>query len=293
MKTVFLFIDKAHFISDLLSTNYICYLSSKYKVVLFTRDIDQKKAYENNYFQSPNLTYLKWKPKNSTLLDLMKFIRFSCIREFDYLDTVKLYRKRRDQDNEKTLLRFISKPFAFFLTANFFNKVESFFCKGSREFAGYCKKYNPILTLVATPGINNFEAEAIILSKKYDIKTVSIDCNWDGLTTRATRIRSPDYFIAWHEPMRQEAIKIHHYDPNRVFVSGPVRFDYHFTREEYILSHEEFLISKGLDPKYKTILYTTQKGHLFEEGFVKNLIYLRDSGLIPYVNIFLRVHPVA
>lgn len=292
MKTVFLFVDKPVFLGDLLNTGYIKCLADKYKVVLFLNRSGIW-AKNLNFFQSPNITYIDWKIENAKLLGTMKFIRFSCIREFDYLKTTQYYRKRRDQDRENTFLRVVSKPFSKLLTNRFFYKLELLLIKKSKLFSFYVEKYKPSLVIVATPGLNTMEAEAVLLAKKYGIKSVSMDCNWDGLETRVTRVRPTDYFIAWHEPMKKEAIDIHHFDPKKVFVSGPIRFDYHFSNDNTIETRENFLRSKKLDSDNKTILYSTQKGHLFEESFLKKLIDLRNNGSIPYFNIFIRVHPVA
>lgn len=292
MKTVFLFVDKPTFIGDILKTNYIKYLATKYKVVIFTRSIDDKTARTDGYFLSPNVKYIKWQIENGKFLGWMKFVRFSCIREFDHLATTKHFRNRRGKKGEKTFLRILSRPFAPILTSRFFYRLERLLLKDSKKFAYYFKKYNPVLLIMATPGLNTFEAEAIMLAKSYNLKSVSVGCAWDNLTTRATRVRPTDYFIAWHEPMRQEAIIIHKQDPQKTFVAGPMRFDYYFFNAPHSPSREEFLRSKNLDPKNKTILYTTQKAHFFEEQFLTDLIALRHEKKIPFTNIFIRTHPL-
>ena len=293
MKTIFLFVDKPTFIGDLLKTNYLQYLSAKYKVILFTRNIDSETAIAEGYYQSPDITYVKYKFRNNWLFDLTKILRFSCIREFDYLATAKLYRHRRGQNRDNALLRIMSRPLANILTSRFFYRLELLLLRGSGDFRNYCQSYKPSLIITATPGLNNVDAEAIMLAKKCGIKSVSVDCNWDGLTTRVSRVRLADYFIAWHEPMRQEAITIHRYNPDRVFVSGPIRFDHHFAEFDKIPSRAEFLVSKGLNPAHKTVLYTTKKGYSFDEDSLRRVIDLRSNGLIPYVNIFIRAHPLS
>lgn len=295
MKTVFLFVGKPVFFGDFLNTGYIKYLSDKFNVVIFIPKNEGGWAQGLDYFHSPSITYVNWKIENTKLLDLMKYVRFSCIREFDHLHTIHYHRNQRDpnQDTNNTLLRIVSKPFSGWLSNNFFYKLELLLLKRSPIFCSYLKKYKPALVLVATPGFNHLEAEGLLLAKKYGVKSVSVDCNWDGLTSRVTRLRPTDYFIAWHEPMKKEAVEIHHFDPAKVFVSGSIRFDHHFNNSILIQSKEEFLRSKGLDPKNKTIFYSAQQGHLFEAIFLKKLIDLRDSGDIPYVNVFVRDHPLA
>lgn len=293
MKTIFLFVDKPTFIGDLLDTSYLPYLASKYKVIVFTREVDQREAAARGYHQSPNITYMKWQIENNRLLGAMKFFRFSCIREFDYLITTQYIRNRRGEDGNSSLLRIASRPFAWLFTSKFFNFIENLLMRRSSKFSEYCRTYQPSLVITATPGLNNFEAEAVWLAKKAGLPTAAVDCAWDNLTTRVTRVRPTDYFFAWHEPMRQEAIKIHGLSPERVRVTGPLRFDYYFTKELQQPTREEFLQSCGLDPKLPAILYTTQKAHLFEDDFLRNLIRMRNEKQIPYASIFIRVHPLA
>ena len=293
MKTVFLFVDKPTFIGDLLKTQYLSYLASKFKVVVFTNHANDETASDFGYRKHSNISYIRWQIRNQKLLDIMKFLRFSCTREFDHLTTTRHLRNRRGQDGSKTLLRIISAPFGWLITSRFLYKIESFLVKGLPEFLNYTKQYKPDLVLTSTPGLNNFEAEAILLSNKAGIPTVAVNCGWDNLTTRSTRVRPTKYLIAWHEPMRQEAIRIHNFLPDRVFVSGPMRYDYYVTKEEKAITRGNFLRSKNLNPKYKTILYTTQKNHFFEEAFIHQLIDLRDESKIPYTNILIRVHPLA
>lgn len=293
MKTVFLFVDKPTFIGDLLETSYISYLASKYRVIVFTREVDKKIAEGRGYFQSPNITYLRWQMENNGLLGAMKLMRFSCIREFDYLTTTKYMRSRRGSGGNSSWLRILSWPFFWLFTGKFFNFLERLLMNRSEKFKEYCRAYDPALVIVATPGLNNFEAEAIWLAKKARLPTVSIDCAWDNLTTRATRVRPTDYFFAWHEPMRQEAINVHGFKKENVFIAGPMRFDYYFAENPQLSTREEFLRALNLDPHFPTILYTTQKSHSFEDLFLRKLFTLRDEGSIPYVNIFIRVHPLA
>lgn len=293
MRTVFVFVDKPTFIGDLLRTQYINYLATKFRVVVFTKKLDSEIARQKGYFQSPNVVYVRWQPEHDSLLGRMKLIRYSCIREFDGLATMKHYRKRRGEDGEKSLLRQLSRPLAFLLTSKFFNKLELLLIGRSKKFADYCAKYSPELLVTATPGLNNFEAEGILLAKKFNIPSVAADCGWDNLTTRATRVRPADYFFAWHEPMKKEAIEIHGWPKEKVFLPGPLRFDYYFVDSGKEPSREEFLKSKNLDPNLKTILYSTQKAHLFEEEFIRKLIDLREKKSIPHTNILIRVHPLA
>ncbi|MBI3631528.1 MAG: hypothetical protein HY219_01525 [Candidatus Staskawiczbacteria bacterium] len=48
-----------------------------------------------------------------------------------------------------------------------------------------------------------------------------------------------------------------------------------------------------MDPAYPTVLYTTvTKAYPFQKKYIHDLIELRKKKVIPYVNIFVRLHPL-
>ncbi len=295
MKSVLLAVPHYVFTSDLLRTNYIKYLSEKYRVVVLTTLFDADEAKKRGYFQSPNIVYQKWELENPTLWDRMKFWRIALVNEFDYLASIKHFYKRPNYKDswKRRLARTLGLPFKKFLTADFFTRLEQKKIKSSPAFDEILKNHGIELLITATPGFSPFEAEMIHLAKRAGLPSVAVNFTWDNLTMNSKHIRKTDYLIAWNEVMRKEASDIHHYLPEKVFVSGTPRFDPYFAEDGKDPGRAKFLKSKGLNPDYKTIFHTTvTKAYPFQKKYIHDLIQLRVSKKIPYVNLLIRVHPL-
>lgn len=295
MKTVFLAVPHPVFSSDLLRTKYIEYLAEHYRVVVLNPMFDAEEAEKRGYFQSSNIVYVKREIEHPRFWGRMKFLRVALINEFDYLTSIKHFYKRPNYKNnwKRRLARFFGRPFSRFLTADFFTKWELKKLPPSSSFDALLAEYKPDLLVSATPGLSPFEAELIILAKRAGLPTVSVNFSWDNLTMNSKHIRKTDYLIAWNQVMKEEAISIHKYPTEKVFVSGTLRFDPYFAEDPKMPSRETFLKSKGLNPKNKTIFHTTvTKAYPFQKKYINDLIKLRDAKKIPYVNFLIRVHPL-
>ncbi len=295
MKTIFLCVPNYIFTSDLLRTKYIEYLSSKYRVVVLTPMIDAEAAAARHYFQSPNVIYIKREMENPKLWSRFKFLRIALVGEFDYLTSMKHFYKRPNylHNWRRRFLRTIGRPFSKILTADFFTKWESRLLPDSKSFQKLLDDYHPELLVTATPGFDAWEGELILLARRAGLSSVAVNFTWDNLTTNSKHIRKSDCLIAWNEIMRGEAEKIHRYSPDKVFVSGTPRFDPYFRDEKKEPTREEFLRSKGLDPKNRTVFHTTvTKAYPFQKKYIYDLINLRKDKKIPYVNLLIRIHPL-
>ena len=258
-KTLFLFIPHFVFSSDLLMTNYIEYLASKYRVIVFSPIFKNNPT--DSYYQSKNVEYIGLDLEYPNFwLFFTKTLRLPLIREFDELKYFQLRKLTKINLNWKgKILRFLGwfLPKKL-LTVDFFTKIECWFLPNSKRFAEYIKKYNPSLILTCTPGFSPDEAEAIILSKKNKLKTAAINSSWDNFTSNSIQFRKTDYLICWNKIMKEEAEKIHNYSSDKVFVSGSCRFDHHFGKNnDNNTSREKFLLSKNLDPSLKTLFLCT------------------------------------
>jgi len=110
MKTVFLFIHHHSHIADLLNTDYIKYLSEKYKVVVFLPKREGKASLkENDYYKNKNITYIEQPLEEVRWWYRFKLLRGSCIRQFDFLLSTKInYKRTIEQDWRKRFLRKVS-----------------------------------------------------------------------------------------------------------------------------------------------------------------------------------------
>ncbi len=294
-KTIFLVIPNHIFTSDLLRTRYIKYLSSKYKVVVFTPFIDEELAKRKGYLKSDDVIYIKWNIQSPRFWSLFKFLRISCVNEFDYLTSIRYWYKRPNytEHTKRKIIRILSLPFKKILTAKFFYFLEKKLLPRSKKFEFLVNQHKPSLLITATPGFNPLEAELITFSQKIGLRSVAMNFTWDNLTMNCKHIRKTDYLITWNSVMKKEATDIHDYPEEKIFVSGAPRFDPYFDKRASDPGREEFLKSKNLDPQYKTIFYTTvTKAYPFQKKYIQDLIELRKKGKIPYVNLFMRIHPL-
>ena len=298
MKTLFLFIPHYVFSSDLLRTDYIKYLSEKYKVVVIGPVF--KTVPENDYYHSPNIIYRSWDTSHRNFwLRFNKTLRLSLITEFNHLDYHKLraYTGINLTPKRKVLMA-LAKLFPRKLfSADNFTKIESMLLPNDNELKKLISDHKPSLIITSTPGFSEVEAEVVILAKKNNIKTVAINFSWDNLFNTSKQIRKTDYLVTWNEIVKKAAVEIHNYPEKNVFVSGVIRFDHHFKNcfgKKDGDERQKFLISKNLDPTLKIILFATVPPQIypFQAAFVKELIELREKNILGEgFNILIRLHP--
>jgi hypothetical protein len=294
-KTVFLFISNFVYSSDFLRTEYIKYLSSKYRVVIFMPEsafvTDNKPYYKND-----NIIYISWQLQFPKFWNFFgKYLRYSLIRKYDFEPVIQRNQEQGFKDWRRKILRFFSyiAP-ASFWTNDLFTKLELIFIPKSKKFGEIVQKYNPGVVLTATPGFSHGDAEAIILAKKSGLKTAATNFSWDNLHNGGMHFRRPDYMIVWNKRIEKTLITEYKYSPEKVFVSGIMRFDLYKTNIPNEKNRDQFLLSKDLDPKEKTILITTvTKGNYPDENILLGeLLKAREEGAFPgFPNIFVRMHP--
>lgn len=295
MKTVFLFLAVRAYISDILNTPYIKYLSQCYKVVVFLREMEGIKDPDKEYYKNENITYIVAKEPQSRFWMLFgAYLRNEFIRMFDDNPAVKWRNESPKKDSRRKFLRKISNflPKKLF-KPGFFFFLEKLFFLGYKQFKKFADKYNPVLVLTAAPGLHPFDTYAILCAKKAGIPSVAMNMGLDNLTVYPRHIRPVDYLIVWNKMNKEQAIKWHGYNKNNVFVSGAMRFDHYFIPSKKEKSREEFLQSKGLDSKAKTVLYAAKTYGMFYKNFINNFIQWQKENVFGEpVNLFVRVHPL-
>lgn len=290
MKTVFLVIPNYVYSSDFLRTRFIEALAEKVRVVVLLP------MAADSYPRLPNVVYVPWHlqfPEFWTFWG--KTIRVPLIRMFDHEPLIQRNYQLSFGHWKRKLLRRLALLFPKrFWNPDFITKLEARFLKSSAEFDRLAREFQPFLVLTPTPGFTEIDAEAILLSRRAGIPTAAIDFSWDNLTSNCKHLRKPEYLICWTERMRRQAIEIHGFSPERVYVSGIMRFDHYFLPNSGERSREEFLRSGGLDPAAKTILISTvTRGNYRDEpSIIRKLLEEREAGAFGgRPNLFIRLHP--
>ena len=301
MRTVFLFIPNYVYSSDLLCTSFIRALAERMRVVVFLP------MPADSYPRHPHLTYVSWRLQFPGFWAFWgKTVRVPLIRMFDREPLIQRNYQLSFGHWKRKLLR--RSAFLFpqrFWNPDFISRLERYFLPRCEAFKQALREYRPSLVLTPTPGFTEIDAEAIALARRHGIPTAAVDFSWDNLTSNCKHLRKPDYLICWTERMRQTAIQMHGFRPERVFASGIMRFDHYFHADDANLridanavntdrSRDEFLRGKGLDPDEKTILVTTvTRGNYKDEPeIIRALAAARSSGAFPgSPNLFIRIHP--
>lgn len=295
MKTIFLFIPNYVYTSDLLKTGYIKKLGERFRVIVF---LPVGALGAGSYPELPNVSYREWALEFPAFWERMnEFGRIPLIRKFDYEPVIQRHYRSNPfwKSRKARAIRLLGRLLpAAFLTPDFFTRLESGFLPHSARFEALVRKEQPAALLTPTPGFSHFEAEAMHLAWQNRLPAIAVDFSWDKLHSGGKQIRKSDFLIVWNKIIADEAVSVHGFPPERVFISGIIRFDNYFASGSGRLSREAFLHSKGLDPAEKTILLTTvTKGNYTEEQErIRELLEARDRGSFPgFPNFFIRLHP--
>ncbi len=294
LKTIFLFIPNFVYSSDLLRTDYILYLATKFNVVVFAPPEILKGG--TPYPELENVMYIEWPIYQKKFwLIFGSYLRNPLIRKYDFEPVIQKHRMRGYTDWRRSVMR----AFGFlipsgWLTPDLFTAIEIRLLPKNSEYMAYVEKYQPVLSVTPTPGFTHYDAQAIILAKQAGIPTVCINFSWDNLHNGGAHFRRVDYMIVWTQIIKDMAVAEYGYGEDKVFVSGAMRFDKYFKKQPGEPSREEFLKEKGLDPGEKVILLTTVTAGNYPEEHIllDELLKARDEGRLEgYPNIFIRLHP--
>ncbi|MBI4436388.1 MAG: CDP-glycerol glycerophosphotransferase family protein [Candidatus Omnitrophica bacterium] len=163
-----------------------------------------------------------------------------------------------------------------------------------RRYTSLFKTWKPVLLITASPGFHSQKDIPLIReAQDHGVKTLCAVFSWDNLTTNGIFPTRPDYLAVWNELMKEEAITIHHYDPEKIFIVGPTAFDIYQDPSVY-LPRETFCKKLGLDPKKKIVTLTTAPPAVFDHRYlVQMLLRFARKGLFRHpVQLLCRVHPL-
>lgn len=294
MKTIFLFLGNRLNITDTLHTRFIKELSRKYRVVVFfPTEIGGIQMNTSTYPKLKNVYYHLIPAPAGRFWCYFSELRSEFITRFNNTGIVKWQRKREKYSQSRRLFKFIAKLFPTrFFSSELFTKIESIFVPGYGNFKEFARSYTPDLVLVPLPNIIPLETYAILWARRAGIPTVAYNPTWDNLLVYPRHIRKTDYISVWNEQSKEVAIDWHGYSLDKVFVGGILRFDHYFRDELLPLSREEFLKSKGLDPRRKTVFFASRsQGTSFSKDFIHSFIsWQKKGGFKEPVNLFVRAH---
>lgn len=82
----------------------------------------------------------------------------------------------------------------------------------------------PKVVVVASHGVFELDLLFQIEAMRKKIPTCCIIASWDNLYSRGPMMRRPDLLLVWSKVMRDQAIKIHQFQQEKIGVVGPLQF---------------------------------------------------------------------
>jgi hypothetical protein len=110
--------------------------------------------------------------------------------------------------------------------------------------------------VIASPMIypGSGEIDAVRAGQRAGVPTAGIVLSWDNLTSKGIFYAVPDRVFVWNERQREEAVRLHGINPDRVEISGAAAFDYLF-ETDYDPGRAETLRLAKLSPDARYVLY--------------------------------------
>lgn len=147
--------------------------------------------------------------------------------------------------------------------------------------------------ITGSPGFFALDQVFMIESKRLRIPTHCVVSSWDNMTSRGPMIGRPQTLMVWNEYMRDDAVRIHQYPSDRIYVVGSLQFTPYgapVTPEE-----TDYLYARlGLPRGIPYLLYCTgQHFPQYEAGDVQVLASLLPATEYADIPLVVRLHPQA
>lgn len=148
-------------------------------------------------------------------------------------------------------------------------------------YAELFEKYKPNLIFTMYSDYKGLDVPLLKRAFQEGIHSVAYIMSWDKLTSKGEFPVSVSRLIVWNNIVQNEAVKLHDYSPEDVFVCGVPQFDVYFQKKT--LSRKQLFKEIGADPKKKLIAYTcaTRKHAPFEHEVIEILYgMLKEKSLL-------------
>ena len=146
---------------------------------------------------------------------------------------------------------------------------------------------------VLAPGMGNFgfwnEGSFAIEAKNLGIPAFAFITNYDNIVNMGYRSFNPTCLGVWSRQMADEAIRLHGFKSNQIEITGPVQYDRFM--QPLSRTREEFLLSIGLDPNKKTVLFAggVNINHYFD--MYQTLVERKEKIWHEPFNLVVRPYP--
>jgi len=160
------------------------------------------------------------------------------------------------------------------------------------QYAALFRRERPAMLVTPTTGIYFAEGPLMGRADKEGVPILAVDLSWDHFTTKTAPLRRVAGLSVWNQTMKRQAVEIHNYRPEQVYVAGVPHFDLYADPATY-LPREAFFHSIGADPARKLIALTTVPPVLygFHDVAIDAMLAAIRSGTFGPAQVLVRVHP--
>lgn len=290
-KTIFLTVNRAIVVRNLLLNNFFKLLAEKYRVVLLTPLYDDAQFLEQfgNYDIEPLYQRVLspfGRKVEQFFISLHKALIYNptikVASEYGLMARGYVRFKWLRNNVEKYIL---GKFFAFNAFRLLVKWIDSklFTCSRYNEMIS---KYQPALVFITSLGSDD-EVMLLRNCKARRVPSVGMVISWDNLSKYGAR-EKVDHFIAWSQYMLEEAKKFQCYSHKQVSVVGILQFD-NFVMAPY--AKNEWMAKYCLDQTKKIILFGSEGPVCADDPYVVSCLKIKIAdGTLAGYQILVRPH---
>jgi hypothetical protein len=228
--------------------------------------------------------------KNDFIKKIILNIRLMQSMGFADVNSIKHEELRRRKSF--LLVNFILKPLSYFNALNSFADILLKIGPISKVWSNIFRKHIPDLIFLSTPGQKLFDLEPLQISKNKKILSFSAIYSLDNLTAKGLLFTNTDYLSVWSIKMKDDAIKLHGYKQDTVFVDGAAITDgfYEFKRLSSSKYRSNFLESIGLEANDRFLTIATIPQYYWGTSHInltRDILKINSD-----VKIFIKPHPL-
>lgn len=283
-KTIFIIISRGFIVRNILRSGTLHHLKERgYRIVVFFVSFDRPipQSLRDEFEDDQVIIIPVSEPTKNKVLRKIYRIFTKLAGLLVYTHSTQAYGKVGTITNlnrRKFWAHFERVVFTILSKISFLKTIVRFvelniFTLGS--YKHYFDKYNPSLVF-STSIISKIDIEFMKEASKRGITTVSMPKGWDNITKLLYRF-VPDKLLVQNTLMKEDASREQCINTQKISVIGFPQFDW-YRKKGFTLPRDEYILSLGLDPNRKVILFGSE-GRMAPEGhsIVSYLVTIMDD----------------
>ncbi|MBK8781547.1 MAG: hypothetical protein IPO22_07020 [Anaerolineales bacterium] len=157
------------------------------------------------------------------------------------------------------MMRLVQKPFIRSVLAGQMARRLLVFLESlippEEQIVAWLKKFQPQVVFVSPYVFTSYiETEYTKAARSLNIPVIASLLSWDNLTSKGTYKVKPDRLFVWNQSLVEEAVQIHDFEAQQVFVTGAPVYDPWFELTP-AQDRASFCSQSGIDPSKPYVLY--------------------------------------